>query len=79
MKSLQERLEECIAMRLWLQNLQIDEEPECHAFRKTMTEFVQHGQASDGSFYVRKIGRKVHFRFTTRPVDSKISLIPLKK
>lgn len=79
MKTIQDRLEECIAMRLWLKNLQIDDEPECGSLRKTMIEFVQNGQPASGSFQVNKLNRKVYFKLTTRPVDSQISLNPLKK
>lgn len=73
MKSIQERLEECVAMRLWLRSQQIDEEPECKDLKAKMLEFVRDAQACSGSFKVNKINKKVAYMLSNR-VDSKIAL-----
>lgn len=78
MKPIQERLEECVAMRMWMRATQIDEAPECRRLKELMNEFVQDGIPASGSFAVAKIGRRVYYMLSTK-TDSKIGLNPQKK
>jgi len=72
-KDTQERLEECVAMRLWLRTMQIDEEPETRDLRSKMLDFVHDGIPSSGSFHVNKINKKVFYMLSTK-TDCKIGI-----
>lgn len=73
-KSTQERLEECVAMRLWLRSMQIDEEPEMRDLRTKMLDFIHNEIPSSGSCHVNKINRKVMYMLSTK-CDCKIGLV----
>jgi len=72
-KSQQERLEECVAIRMWMRNMQIDDEDECTDLKTKMSEFARLGHPASGSFRVHKINRRVVYMLSTK-VDSKIGL-----
>lgn len=68
------RLEECVAMRIWLRTLQIDDEPDVDIFKKKMLDFVKTGTPSSGTFFVEKIGKKVAYMLSNR-TESRIGLV----
>lgn len=71
---IQERLEECVAMRLWMRSLQIDEEPETRDLKEKMIEFIRDATPASGSFHVNKINKRVAYMLSTR-AESKIGLV----
>ena len=72
-KPIEERLEDGVAIRMWMRSMQIDEEPECQDLRQRIHEFTKHGQPASGSFHVAKLNRKVVYMLSTKQ-DSKIAL-----
>jgi len=74
MKPIQERLEECVAMRMWLRSVQIDEEPECQQLKAMMHRFAKHGETASGSIHVNKIQKRVAYMLSTR-TESKIGFL----
>lgn len=73
MKPQSERLEECVAMRMWMRSVQIDDDPACRDLKARMAEFAKSGQTSSGAVYVPKIDRRVVYMLSNRQ-DSKIAL-----
>jgi hypothetical protein len=76
-KPVQERLEECVAMRMWLRSVQIDEEPEIQHLRDLMHRFAKHGETASGSVHVNKIQKRVAYMLSMR-AESKIGFLRKK-
>lgn len=66
MKPIQERLEECVAMRMWMRSVQIDNEPECKDLQEKMARFTKSGEPSSGSVFVNKINRRVVYMLSNK-------------
>ena len=64
MKSVQERLNECIAIRSQLREMQC--ENECDELLSAMVHFVREGQAASGSFMVPSFGRRLEYTLSTK-------------
>jgi hypothetical protein len=73
-KPIQERLEECVAMRMWLRSVQIDDEPEIQHLRDLMHRFTKYGESASGSLHVNKIQKRVAYMLSMR-VESKIGFL----
>lgn len=72
-KSQHARLEECVAIRMWMRSMQIDEEDECADLKTKISDFARLGHPASGSFRVNKINRRVVYMLSNK-VDSKIGL-----
>ena len=76
-KPIQERLEECVAMRMWMRSVQIDHEPECKDLHDRISRFAKSGEPSSGSLFVPKINRRVVYMLSNR-ADSNIGFFKKK-
>lgn len=74
MKPIQERLEECVAMRMWMRSFQIDEEPECVHLKDLMARFAKHGESASGSIHVNKLNKRIAYMLSNR-AESKIGFL----
>lgn len=74
MKPIEERLEECVAMRMWLRSVQIDEEPEIQHLRDLMNRFTKYAETASGTIHVNKIQKRVAYMLSMR-AESKIGFL----
>lgn len=74
MKPIQERLEECVAMRMWMRSVQIDEEPECMQLKDILARFAKHGEPASGSVHVNKLNKRIAYMLSNR-AESKIGFL----
>lgn len=64
MKTMQQRLEECVQIRTQLRNLQCD--ADCQPLHRAMTEFVARGVSASGSFFVPSAQRKLQYMLSNK-------------
>lgn len=64
MKTMQERLDECVRIRGQLRELQCDDE--CRVLHEVMIPFVVDEVSASGSFFVPSAGRKLHYMLSNK-------------